>query len=63
MLLRSVFVKYMFLIILLWVVFLNGSSRASDDRGGFSFVCIHCCHNLLCFSRPFLIIKRYDSVF
>lgn len=52
MLLQLVFVKYMFLIILFLVVFLNGSSRASDDRGAFElFVCIHCCHNLLCFSR------------
>lgn len=39
-------------------LFLNGSSRASNNRGNFYFVCTHCCHDLLCFNRPFLIIKR-----
>lgn len=38
--------------------FFNGSSRASNDRANFYFVCTHCCHDLLCFNRPFLIIKR-----
>lgn len=62
MLLELVFVKYMFLINPFPgpIFFFYCSSRASDDRGGLYFVCTHCCHNLLCFNRAFLIIKRDD---